>query len=462
MTILDVLRGKYVAGSPSLRRLAGPVLSVVPFRFRYGRTYWNYRRWIQRSESDPEFVERWQNANVAEILRLARDRSVHYRRILPSSGELGVAELRSLPVLTKDEVREAPDLFRVLPKDRTDTVSTSGSSGRPVHFFLSRDRGAKEKAFIHHIWSRIGFALKHKRAVLRGVYLENVDRVPFEYDAALRELRLSPFHLTEGWMDRFLELIYGHRIHFLHGYPSAISILASHVLQRDWKPPESMIGILPISESLLPHQRELIASAFNGCEIMPFYGMTEKVAIAGEIKGEADIYEFEPLYGITELLDGMGDRVLTPGTKGRIVGTGFISRGMALLRYDTGDEAELVQVGARENGYRLRVRNIRSRWAQESLLGAQGEQISVSAINIHSPVYARIREFCFKQREEGKVDVLVVPRREGSQQELEPFVTELQTKVGQSLRFRLVVVSELPKNMRGKRKFVIQDEDALG
>lgn len=466
MRILDTLRGLYIRSPAWIRKSFSPFLSLLPVELAYGATYRQYRRAIARSETDPDFVREYQVRHLRRIVWDCIQRSEFYRERfreafggLPNVENFSVADLERLPVLTRDEVREEAERLLVVHPSQADEVSTSGSSGTPLRFYLDKDRSVKEWAFITHIWGRIGYRPYHRRAVLRGVFIPDVDCRPWEYDAALRELRLSPFHLTPDIMDEYLRLIARYRIHFIHGYPSAITILASHALRTGWRPPNHLLGVLPISETLFPYQRALIQRAFGEVAIMPFYGLSEKVAIAGEVPGEPDVYEFEPLYGFTEIVDDLGQPIRTPGVRGRIVSTGLISRSMPLIRYDTGDVGILVQVPAPENCFRLRVKNIRSRWNQEFLVSNKGALISIAAINIHSPVYARVKEFQFYQDTPGIAVVRVVPMPGYRHEDIQPFVGEIQAKVGSGLVLQLELVDALPTNPRGKRAFIVQRLD---
>uniref|UniRef100_UPI002629E174 hypothetical protein n=1 Tax=uncultured Thermanaerothrix sp. TaxID=1195149 RepID=UPI002629E174 len=456
----------YVKSPAWMRKsLSGP-LSLLPIEFVYGATYRQYRSAIARSESEPEFVRDFQLCSLRQIIRDCIEKSEFYRERfretfggLPDVEDFSLADLERLPVLTRDEVRYEVERLLVVHPSQADVVSTSGSSGTPLRFYLDKDRSVKEWAFITHIWGRIGYHPYHRRAVLRGVFIPNVDSRPWEYDAALRELRLSPFHLTPEIMDKYLQLIQKYRIHFIHGYPSAITILASHALRTGWRPPEHLLGILPISESLFPYQRALMQQAFGQVAIMPFYGLSEKVAIAGEVPGAPDLYEFEPLYGITELVNDLGQPIKTAGIRGRIISTGLLSRAMPLIRYDTGDMGTLVQAPSSENCFRLRVRNIHSRWNQEFLVSNKGALISIAAINIHSPVYACIKEFQFYQDTPGLAVVRVVPMPGYRYEDIQPFLKEIQEKVGRGLVLRLELVEALPMNPRGKRSFIEQRLD---
>ena len=293
------------------------------------------------------------------------------------------------------------------PRETLDVVTTSGSSGQPLTLYLDRDRSVVEWAFLNHIWSRIGYRPGDVRATIRYTFAPHADERQWEYDPGLRELRMSPFHLTPNVMADCLSQIRRHRVQFLHGYPSTLLTLALHAIRSRWQPPESLRGILPISEVMYESQRRLAASAFGPLPVQPVYGLSEKVAIAGEC-GEPFTYEFEPLYGITELLDDAGQPV-RPGERGRVVGTGFICPSMPLVRYDTGDRAVLVEAATRENGWRLKAKNPSSRWVAEFLVGRTGALIGLTNVMWPYHAYDLMRAYQYYQDTPGIAVMHVVP-----------------------------------------------------
>jgi phenylacetate-CoA ligase len=453
----------YVGLPSPIRRWIIPALAWLPANLKYGGTYRRLRREIAVSESSPEFVLEYQERMFRRMLERAASDSPYYRSVMRERGIQAIGSvgraldwLPDFPVLKKDVLREGARELLTVPLKSVDEISTSGSSGRPLTFFLDKDRSVKEWAFIHHLWAKAGYRASEKRAVLRGTHISGADHQPWEYDAALRELRLSPFHMTADNLSRFLVQMRRREIHYLHGYPSALTLLATHAASASWDWREEIKGIFPISESLYSTQRQELRRAFPAALILPFYGLSEKVAIAGQVCGADDVYEFEPLYGITELLDEQNQPIREIGQRGRLVATGLLHLAMPLIRYDTEDDAELVREARQDNGYRLRVSGLRSRWRQEFIVGRNGEQISVAAINIHSAVYGSIREFQFFQDQPGIVEVRVVPRMGASRADLDAFVAEIQAKVGASTVFVLKILDAISRNSRGKWTFIEQ------
>jgi phenylacetate-CoA ligase len=272
----------------------------------------------------------------------------------------------------------------------------------------------------------------------------------------MRELRLSPFRMIPDVMDEYLALLHRFRVAWIHGYPSAIALLAAHAEKRGWRPPSSLRGVLPISEELLPRQRKVIRRGLGVRTIAPFYGLSEKVALAGEVPGAEDEYAFEPLYGVTELVDDDGTPLDRPGRQGRIVGTGFVSTGMPLIRYDTGDLGDLIELPSRDNGWRLRVANIVSCKPQAFLVTREGGLMTPKVLY---PENRAAREFRFVQEREGEVRLLVVPEEGVARDELEELVRAINATAAGLVVVRLEVVDELAPTARGKRRHVEQHLD---
>jgi len=466
MSVIDELRGLYVKSPYWLRAIASPILSLAPVRFKYGPTYRQLTKMILRSENDEEFVEKYRLQKLQMIVTSCWQRNAYYKRLFRATygsdfepTSFGFDDYKSLPILKKEDFRSNPEQLMVKSLSELDLATTSGTSGIPLTFYLDKNRSVKEWAFVHCLWARNGYRPGMPIAVLRGIHIRHADRQPWEYDKALAELRLSAFHLVPEVIEQYLELLKRYKIRYIWGYPSAIVQIANFALANSWKPPASLKGVIPISETLYSHQRSAIAKAFQSDNILSSYGLSEKVAIAGELPGQPDVYEFEPLYGITELVDDEGASIDEIGRVGRIVGTGFISTGMPLLRYDTGDVGELVRKATRANKHRLRLKGIRSRWGQEFIVADNGALISIAAINIHSPAYSKIQQFQFYQDTPGEAKVLVVPVSGSGREDLVPFVSEIQRKVGSHVEFSLEITKTIPRSERGKQRFIDQKLD---
>ena len=463
--LLDVMRTQYVRLPRSLKTAIAPALRLLPLSVRFGSTYWATRENIVRSQTDAQFVQQYQVAALRALLGRAFRHSRHFSGILqtilgascePELAKFTPEDLPKLPVLTKLDLVEAPESFLIGGPGSFDVRFTSGSSGRPpAQIYLDRDRSVREFAFVHHIWSHIGYKANDGRAILRD-YAGNIASIEntWQYDPVLRELWLSPFHLNEATMDQYLEMLHRYRVRFLYGVPSAITLLARHAMLHGWQPPRSFRGVLCASETLFPDQRRLISKSF-GVSVIAHYGMTERVAIAGELVDGPETYEFEPLYGIVELVDNAGKPVTVPGQTGRIVCTGLFSKAMALIRYDVGDRATLVRPATFENCYRLQVRDIQSRWNQEFVVGKNGEKIGV--INLDRENYfGIIQEYQYAQSIPGVAVFRVVPNPRATRAQVDAVLAEISDRVRGVVDFQLEIVPSIAVGPTGKRNYVDQ------
>lgn len=456
MRLLDIARSAYVGSPVGLRRSIAPLMAMVPTSLKYGRAYRTWRSNVARSVHDADFVDAERRRAFAELLAIA-SKSPFYRGILGGSG-LEPEDISHLPVLTKEDLVGAGMNALAVPRSALDAGNTSGSNGEaPFGFYLDRDRSVREIAFIHHVWSRCGFQAGAPRAMLRDAYLYDRKGFIHEWEAALGELRLSVFPMTPQDMDLYLDLIDQRAIRYLHGFPSAMELLARHMIATGRRLRLPLKGVFPISEPIFAHQRETIRAAFGDVAILPFYGMSEKAIFAGEVEGEPDTYECEPLYGIAELVDDAGVPITEPGREGRLVGTSFITRGMPFIRYDTEDRATLVRTAARENCWRMRVSNITPRRKPAWLVDRDGRRIVSTDFTPSDPAFFDgIKEFQFYQDMPGVCVMKYVPSESGTAEQAVEIVAALQRKAGDAIRFEPKKVDTLVASKNGKRPFIDQ------
>ena len=459
---LDAMRSNYFKLPPSIKALCRPLLMAIPVSARYGKTYWMIREHVARSETDAEFVRQYQRSALGQLLQSACSKSTFFSTPIRATfgmnftpDDLNFSGLQSMPILTKAQVNEDPQAFCIGTAGEHDIDFTSGTSGQqPMKLFLECGRRVREIAFLHHIWSRVGYRLGDGRAVLRD-YGTNYPThgKTWRYDAPLRELWLSPFHLNEPTMDQHLALLHTFQVKYIWGLPSAISTLARHASTRNWKIPSSLRGVITASEALFPHQRQVIHDCFQ-VPISTYFGLSERIALAGEVPSQPNTFEFEPLYGIAELVDDFGRPITKIGQRGRLIATGLFNKAMALIRYDTGDRGTLVARATAENCYRLRVSNIRSRWNQDFVVGRNNERISVVDLYHDSGFIA---DHQYVQSAPGFATIRVMPYSSATTADLERAITDIRRRVVGVLDLKMEVVDSIPSGRTGKRKCVIQN-----
>ncbi|HTO27380.1 MAG TPA: hypothetical protein VL017_02190 [Devosia sp.] len=468
MTWLDRARGAYVRSPSFVRRGLRPLMAFVPPKLKFGRTYERWRGDIARANGDPAFAAERHLASLRALLAKAYAGSPFYRELFGTSfggrfepNALMLSDLARLPVLDKAALRDVGEAALAVPRSQVDWVETSGSNAEaPFGFYLDKDRSAREMAFVYDVWSRVGFSESDARVCLRGFGLDPKGSNIHDWDPALRELQLSVFPMTTEDAALYLDLIDARSVQFIYGYASAIELFCRQMQTLGRAPKLPIKGIMPISEPIYDHQRQVIGRTLGNPPFACFYGLSEKVLFAAEVAETPGTYEFNPLYGVAELVDDKGQPVTEVGREGRLIGTGFLSSGMPFIRYETGDFARLVRLPAPENGQRLRVSDVTPRRKPNFLIARDGTRVVTTDLTpAEGRVLEGIAEFQFYQDQPGEVVIRYVLTAAGRTEHAERLARDLDRRCHSRLRFRVQAVDRIVGGRNGKRAFIDQRLD---
>ena len=205
-------------------------------------------------------------------------------------------------------------------------------------------------------------------------------------------------------------------------------------------------GILTSSEQVSPH----MYSFFSECLSIPyvdFYGHTEKLIFAAT-NGATNDYYIDSLYGYTELLDAGNNDAF----EGELVGTTLHNPGMPLIRYKTGDDANLsaktsiedVKYGA------LILDQIKGRSSSSRIYYRNGEFVSTTALVLHGNVYKKMDGLQYYQNEKGKLEIRVIKNHRFVEKTEKELIEIFDVKFNNKLDYNIVYVNELKKTDNGK------------
>jgi len=313
---------------------------------------------------------------------------------------------------------------------------------------------AVEHAFCHRLWSRVGYPPRHRKATFRGVSFGRLTPGTYwKHNPINNEPQFSPFHMNGSTLPAYLDAFVEYGAPFIHGYPSAIDMLARHIeaTEAHVRLPRIQATLLA-SETCFPDQRERMERVFQ-TRAFSFYGHTERLVMADECE-HSGVYHSFPDYGITEILDEEG-RPCAEGERGEIVGTGFLNRAMPLIRYRTGDSACLEPVSCLCGRQWDRFSQVEGRWKQEMIIGRRGSRISLTALNMHDPIFDRvIRSQSFQDRP-GECELRVMAGPDFSDHDRKQIMEAFAAKVGREVDLSIVVVPDIPLTERGKLPLLI-------
>ena len=459
------LKRKMWDGAPRvLKQCAGPILSAIPQPFLLGK---DFRNWFAFAEStrhwDADQFETYQVEQLRQVCRRAYALSPFYRDWFDRAGfdpeKLArLEDLHLLPTINRDVVAEHGERMCTVALGRpgVNHMSTGGTDGKPLEFYINADRSAIEYAYLIASWKRIAYEPGAATAVFRGrVVAPDLTGFRHEYDPLLRHHYYSTFHMNDENMRRYIEHVAALGPCFLHVYPSSVSALARFIERNDMPAPRNVRGVIAESEIVHPDQHEAVERVF-GCRYFSCYGHSEKLVLAAACE-HSDDYHVWPTYGCFELLDEHGRPVTTPGERGEIVGTGFINTVMPFIRYRTGDKATYVgdRCEACGRNHPL-IRDIRGHRTQEMLVLSDETHLSWTALNMHDDTFRNVRQFQFFQERAGHAVLRIVPADAFRDADQSRILRQLEQKLDNRLNLTIKIVDSIRLTGRGKAIYVEQ------
>jgi phenylacetate-CoA ligase len=426
---------------------------------------WYLRRWRYAKGSDQlaiEALERdrwttaqwrtWQDERVAYVLHRAATRVPYYRDQWAArrrNGDQASPELlANWPVLEKDAVRANARAFLVDDCDHREMFHehTSGTTGKPLDIWRTKETVSSLHAIADartRMWDGIPGEARWARLGGQLVIPVKQRRPPFwVWNAAMRQLYLSSFHLAPDLIPHYLDALARYRVVFIAAYPSSLYALAQEAV-RLGRTDLKMTAVYTNAEPLLPEHRATIAEAFQ-CPVRETYGMTETVAGGSEC--DAGQMHAWPEVGHVEIA---GD--------GELICTGLLNLEMPLIRYRVGDRGTPAPsadngTNACSCGRGLPLMGSIGGRTNDMLLTPDGRQVFWL-----NPVFYGLQGVRQSQIVQEKIDllrVLIAPAPGFTPATARTIVERLRQRMGE-VHVLVDQVEEVPRTANGKLRAVI-------
>jgi phenylacetate-CoA ligase len=355
------------------------------------------------------------------------------------------ADLKRLPVCTKQQMRDRFDEFTADNKDqfRPITMSTSGTTGAPFKFYQDEGNIRFERAFVLRYFGLAGMKPNDTLAILRS-YVPDKDQPLWKQYGSW--IYFSAYDMTPENMHRYYKEIKRKKIRYLRGYPTSVFAFARFI--RDQKLDLSFKGVFTSSETLFDNYRDVVRDAFR-CEVYDLYGTGEHVAFLDQCHTSSpSYYHANPGYAVTEIVDDQGTPV-AEGEQGSIVGTSLHSFSMPFVRFQLGDYAEATYQRCR-CGKPLLARKILGR-TDDYLTTPSGK--IVSGVNFYTLFYKtpHVSQFQIIQHSINNVEVNVVVEAgydEATEQEL---MRGLQSRLEPSMTISINKLAEISRDKQSNK-----------
>lgn len=443
-----------------LQNIAISLYGMKLRRLRYGGQHPAFRRQLAASQKlTVAALRELQNASLQRLFASARRHVPYYAATADYAGidaqTLTVESLPDrLPVLPKAVVRGDAKVFHsdAYPRGQLLSIHTSGTTGTPLDIRVTPAAVQKNYAFFARMLDWYGVAPVRDRSVTfagRLIVPQQQQRPPYwRYNRFMNNLLMSSYRLSDENMLSYLEALERFGPQFIDAYPSAIYSIAAFAMRQNIPIKARPRVIVTSSETVMPHQRAAVESAF-GTALRDHYGCAEMAALIAQC--EHGRYHVNPEYGIVEILRADG----TPcamGEVGELCCTGLVNDAMPLIRYKLGDSAAFGPDGC-ECGRAFPVIEALVGRTDDILRTPDGREIGrLDPIfkSLTGIVEAQIVQVTLTE-----IEILVVPEGEFDTVAQETLRNSILKRLSPDMTVAVRVVESIPRTASGKFRSVV-------
>lgn len=407
-------------------------------------------------------MRQYQNERLKEIVGYAYENVPFCHR---KFGEAGirpsdirtVEDLKKLPLTSKDEIRNNSDsvLSKKYDVSELQIHRTSGSTGQPLHFYVSAVEDEYRKA--RHLRANAVCGQK-----LRDRYVTITHPLYFSQTTRLQRLlglyAPMPVSVFDD-VERQVLTIEKLKPDIIDGYASSLLLLAKRVEEKGVKTfrPRFLISGADLIDK---HSRRYVERVFN----VPFYDQyacAELERIAWQCEERAE-YHIDADSIILECVDADGEKV-APGETGEIVCTSLFNHAMPFIRYRVGDVGQVSEEDNCPCGRTFPLIKIMEGRKDAVILLPDGRAMSSFAIiaaMYQLRFYSEIEQFRVVQKKDSLFSFLIKLKedrvnQESAERELVELFRRILDVKGDELSFEVNFVDSIPLDESGKFRIVI-------
>jgi phenylacetate-CoA ligase len=449
-------------------------VSLPLYEWHHGTDLLKRMRNFEQSQwLPPERLQAMQWDKLKRLLSHAYQHVPLYREKFKAIGALpedfhSLEDFVKFPTLVKKEIQERlHDLIpaNADPKNLLRGI-TSGSSGQPTIYIQERSSNRARVAAgkrltriagwdfglrLFYLWRDSPFKIegdeisaaapvaRQKGLVWRLLRKAIHDRFGVENPT----IRVDPTLMSDGEMAQMFKRLEGFNPDVIISYVNTLYRFAQYLDS------EKLTGIRPksvivSSESLYPHQRELMERVF-GCRVYNRYGLSETGIVAIECEKGDGLHINQEILHIEYIPTGSNNL--------QIVVTDLINYAMPILRYETGDTGRPVE-GICACGRGLaRIGNLEGRVIDilpSKVCGHVNGQLFATFHWIQG-----IKQYQVIQEEIDAFRINIVRSAAYKHESLVPMIATIRERFGEDTRIRVAFLASIPFTTGGKYKLVV-------
>jgi len=307
----------------------------IPYSMRLGKSYKEHKRlicWYENSSVAERRVFHFDS--LKNILDYAYHNIPFYEELYSLHNyhprEFGCLEdFNNVPIINKDDLRKHDLERRSINLPGAIRSNTGGTSGSPLSFNLDDKTFAREWAYMHNIWARLGYNYLDAKLTFRG---KNIGEKALMYNVVHNEYIVNAYVDVAHIVESVSNLAKRNPIKYLHGYPSAIYEFCRYLQESGMSTHDlfqgQLIGVFFGSEYPAPQYRNLVEEVL-GVPTLSWYGHSECAVLAFETTPFH--YNTFPTYGYAEAVKQDNQDEFS------LLSTGYYNKASPFIRYDTGD-----------------------------------------------------------------------------------------------------------------------------
>lgn len=363
-------------------------------------------------------------------------------------------DLKQLPILSKEDFRsnfpERISAIGAIPKNSFLTTATSGSTGRQLIYYISKDAYGFINATALRGWNWMEFELGDKYFKIsqnsRHSLLKKIQ------DQVNRCLLFTHEYNQEG-SKAFIKEIDEFKPKILRSYPDPLLFLCNYIKDEKVGFPY-LKGINTTGNILFDEIRQLITETFN----VPVFD-------SYSCEGSAQVFEcpthscyhVSDEYAITEIIDENGNEVRAGGS-GRLITTDLWNFAAPFIRYDTKDKVVRGSKACSCGRHLSTITKIEGR-DNDILITPDKQFLIAQTFTTFFKYFEEIEQF---QVEQNKVDSLIfrlIVTDNYNDIIAKKVIDHWRTYTNNTMKIEIEIVENIDPFKSGKARFLIRNPD---
>ena len=347
-----------------------------------------YKRFLLNDEKSFDILLAQQNDAVRLMINHCYYNIPFYQKKFKQLGLLpddikGVDDLKFLPILHKEEIRNNFEDFKCIKPTKSIHSSTGGSTGMPLKYKMSKECYKRGIALLYRGWHRAGYNIGDKIVFFAGASLVGKESLPSKINKYTKNITtFSSYGISDSEFISIISYLETTKPEFLRGYATSIAALARFVIESKKNLTYRPKGIFTTAEMLSNTDRSIIQTAFN-TKVYNQYGLNDGGISAFE-DGNKNGFLIDTERSFMESVSN-DKRVFDE--PGNLIATSLYNYSFPFIRYDTGDIGKINE-RPMSGDNRLRL---------AALLGRETDMIEINGRRIGSPIFTVLM---------GKFDIL--------------------------------------------------------